>query len=144
MLAIISAIAIFAGIIFFLTGVLPSLVALYGTDGMSESGTATVKGVTPRVFHDAEGNAGAWLDYTVGLEVGGKVEELSVWAPEWYGARKDGTELTLTYNPENPNECMIAEVREAMEGLVPACSKASVALIAVGGMLAIVAALTGI
>lgn len=146
MLAVIAAVLIMFAFVTFAAGVVSPSVALSGSDKMEKTGTGTVRETVPFLIPPADGEWGAgsaWLSYKVDMEIDGEPEELMAWAPDWYGAREEGSELVITYDPENPSTCMIAEVREAFEEIAPICLRASVATAAVGTVLAVISVVTG-
>lgn len=143
MLAVAATVMLFAAFVAFAFGVVSPSVALLGSEGMRATGRGVVREVVPHVVPDGNGEMRVWLGYEVDLELDGGTEGVSVWAPDWYGARETGTELALAYDADNPGACMIADVRDVMARLIRPSARASILLASVGVALAAMSVMTG-
>ena len=143
MISAIAAIFVMFGVFVLVTGLLSSSVALMGTDDMSESCVGIVKEVTPHFSHGTDGERHVWLGYEVDMQLNDKTEKVSMWVPEWYGTRKAGTEVAVAYDLENPQRCILEDVRDTFEHVVPIFVKASIAMVAVGAILTVISVTTG-
>ena len=143
MLAVISVTLLFVASIAFFAGVVSPSLVLTGSEDMRETGRGVVREVVPRSVTGGDGETYSWLCYMIDAEIDGKTERLSAWAPVWYGTQEEGTELDLAYNPDNHNECMISEVRDALSQSMPPFLKASTSLAMVGVLLAVASVVAG-